>query len=96
MILQSTDHTNMGQANVVQAEAQPSSLRCPFCNTDGVEIMQVQERRPRQGGLGISTAGPRLFEGAIYEFQARCPKCKKKYRQTCPDNLLPVDFLPPA
>jgi hypothetical protein len=89
MILHATDQTTAGQA-----DAQPSGLRCPFCNTDGVEITQVQERRPRDGGQGSSAAGPRMFEGAIYEFQARCPKCKKKYRQTCPDNLLPRDFMP--
>ena len=79
-----------------QADAQPSGLRCPFCNTDGVEVRQVHERRPGAAGQGVPTIGPRVFQGAIYEFQAHCPKCKKKYRQACPDNLLPEGFSPRA
>jgi hypothetical protein len=78
------------------ADAQPAGLRCPFCNKDGVEVQQVQERRPRSGVQDISSTGIRLFEGAIYEFQAHCPQCKKNYRQACPDNLLPRDFMTAA
>ena len=84
------------QSIQVPTDAQPSSLRCPFCNTDGVEIRQVRERRPGAGSPDSAASGVRIFDGAIYEFQAYCPKCKKKYRQTCPDNLLPRGFMPSA
>ena len=89
MSMEPADRLMPGQGN-----AQVSNLRCPFCNADGVEIRQVRERRSGLGGQNSSASGTRLFEGAIFEFQAFCPRCTKKYRQTCADNLLPEGFSP--
>lgn len=90
MSTESADRLSSGQG-----DAQQSSLRCPFCDAAGVEIRQVREGSAVRGRASSAT-GERMFAGAIFEFQAFCPKCKKKYRQTCPENLLPEGFNPTA
>jgi hypothetical protein len=56
----------------------PNTLRCPFCSSVGVEINDVKVLR--------------LTDQTICEYLARCPNCKKAYRQASPANLLPLEF----
>jgi C4-type Zn-finger protein len=58
----------------------PTTLRCPFCSSAGVDIREAK---------ALYHLGR-----AIWEYQAHCPNCKKVYRQASPANLLPLEFRP--